>query len=418
MASAVALAFFGIGWVLGDKGAESGNPSEESTVTEEVAVSTPAVAVASHSGSLMAKLADAEPPGLQAIFEALGELPWKERIARRRIVVARWIGVDLEGARAYFEADEKGIDRKLFYEHWAKIDPEGALNTTDETQLLSVLKGVAEVDPDRCLEFLRSQGVKPGESTLRHVYMILAQSRPAEAAEVAASMVGKRRGMVLGSIAEEWARTDPRAAVEWGLANGRQGVDDAFKVWAKRDPVAMAEFVAGLEQDSMKDGATRMVFESWAKDDPGAAIAWMHANIKEGKWASICESAITRAGAKDVRNSMMLADQIPEEARGSLRLYSVGGYWGINDPQHVVDWLLERPPEPWLAKTKFLQQFADNWARFDSEKAVAFVPSLPEGAVRDDYVNGLLKALGERDPASAEFIKKRWLNDPDSKLGS
>lgn len=90
----------------------------------------------------------------------------------------------------------------------------------------------------------------------------------------------KTNGQLLNTLASQWARRDPQAAVEW-VANlpdelqRRRLFTSMVATWAESSPSAAALFAGNLAAEDGRDEAIITVVSGWAQRDPVAAAQWV-----------------------------------------------------------------------------------------------------------------------------------------------
>ena len=139
------------------------------------------------------------------------------------------------------------------------------------------------------------------------------------------------RGEAMRTVAQTYAKTDPRGAAEWALANTNPGdnpwimrdvsiewakkfpvdavdwlesqngsrgqqesISAAFAQWAGKDPHSSSQHLADMAPSTTRDYAINGFTSSLASEDPASAVAWA-AQIGN---AGLREAATVRAGEK------------------------------------------------------------------------------------------------------------------------
>jgi len=181
---------------------------------------------------------------------------------------------------------------------------------------------------------------------------------------------------------------------------------------APLDALAMAEEVGSL-RDTQR--ARESILETWAGNDPTAALAWAQTSLANEPLRSQTSQmlAIFRgyAGANpQAAFSSALAMQADTVAQKRLQNYALeevittqisnGGLLGAK--------LQVEQLEDGSTKSSLMSELVDRWASYDPEGAAAYVETLGDNA-SSSVKSRLLGEWAEKDPAAAAA----WLNEQD-----
>jgi hypothetical protein len=179
-----------------------------------------------------------------------------------QLLMARWVVTDLEAAKAWMRAfpDDKcqsyassAQPVRDFFKAWAALDPAAAMaealavkGEKTFTAQDAVITGLAGADFGVVAEVLSNtpEGKNnPREAVAELMKQLLARDRPAALA-LAMSLPGAMGDGAVQGIAAVWARTDPRAALDWSQQHADAATrDNASKTilteWARHDPLAV-----------------------------------------------------------------------------------------------------------------------------------------------------------------------------------
>lgn len=155
--------------------------------------------------------------------------------------------------------------------------------------LQNVAYAYSRNDPDSALQWAMELSAEQKPSVLRSVLGSMANDDPLMAAahleKLATPENQSHHDSAVGSIASTWARKDPVAAAEWlesfpdsnARNNGLRQVADR---WSDVDPVGASEWVAGLPGGKPRDSAATALINNIRQEDPEMAVAWAE-NLSE-----------------------------------------------------------------------------------------------------------------------------------------
>jgi hypothetical protein len=173
----------------------------------------------------------------------------------------------------------------------ARNDLPGALEKLKEWEgtdhyndaLQNVASAYTSQDPDSALKWAMELPDDQKSNILRSVIGNIANDDPLQAASHLDKFSSPENqssyDSAVGSIASSWARRDPVAAAEWlqsmPESNGRtSGLQQVANRWAQADPVSASEWIATLPQGETRDSAATALINHIQNDDPEMAIAW------------------------------------------------------------------------------------------------------------------------------------------------
>lgn len=173
---------------------------------------------------------------------------------------------------------------------------------------------------------------------------------------------------------------------------------------APLDALAMANEIGSL-RDTQR--ARETILETWAKNDPVAALAWAQVNLANEPLRSQSSQmlAIYRGYAEtnpQAAFAAALAMQVDGTGQKRLQTYALEeiitqqiNNGGLLEAKLQVE-LLEDGPN----KNSLLSELVDRWASYDPEGAAAYVESLGDDAPTSAKTR-LLGEWAENDPAAA-----------------
>lgn len=212
-----------------------------------------------------------------------------------------------------------------------------------------------------------------------------------------------------------------------------------ISAWAKRDPVAAAQYL----KDNGEDGRLRFAaMSTWAANDPDAALDWAR-NAHEGEGANRWLVGVIRGIAgSDANRAAELMSELPQsrEQRWAMEsampfvmdqgaefsrswiesldgegLQSRGAEWMARrmageNPEDAARWVAGLATKD--ARREASEQVALRYAREDLSAAQSWVSSLPEDT-RTEAAEGVVSVMAEDDPRAAIAWLEKLGDDPD-----
>ncbi|MDG2400553.1 MAG: sigma-70 family RNA polymerase sigma factor [Akkermansiaceae bacterium] len=275
---------------------------------------------------------------------------------------------------------ESKILTHLLLTRWAKADPEAAFSSLDTANFslerghsLSILSALAALDPKRAANWLTSP------ANTRAYYPIV--------------------GHVLsGTIAKEWARQDPRAALEWAQTLADQQQAGAYSgvlgTIAATDPQKAATLALGLKAGDARNDILAEIAQSWARYSPVKALAWTLTLPPEARG-----HATSRALESWSKTHPEKAAQYLDENPNPEHLKLIANQWSKRDPEGTANWIASKTESP--QRNSALADTLWHWTTQTPKAATAWIEGLPAGNSRDQAIAGLAVAAVEFDPRSA-----------------
>jgi len=198
-------------------------------------------------------------------------------------------------------------------------------------------------------------------------------------------------------LAEWWADFDPKAAFTWSQASaiGHHPLvmHSVLEAWARRDPLAARDALAGLVDPFLKRGSIDSLISGWdASGQPGLIeyVRSLGASVDAlMSMAPIARRHVLRDGPE---GAFAWAEAFPEDPpedalRFKLQLFRrVASAAAPIDPEKTAAWAARHANGPngngLLARTAagWVSQFGDG------EKALRWLSTQPDGPARDDAV--------------------------------
>ena len=280
---------------------------------------------------------------------------------------------------------------------WAIDDPEGALASLKGIDLMkfgsdpmSVLSGVASVDPDIAAAWLKD----PDNSMMRVPFM----------------------GQFLaGSVSKEWGRNDPDAALAWAesLPDSQKtgAITGILGSLASTDPSQAASLAMDLAPGESREYIVGEIARSWAEKNPTSALAWAD-NLEGTERQMALRNGIGELARNDLEGAVSYLDGLEAEERNAL-LDTVTKPWAQEDPAEAADWVVENTAEPdsQEAGGRALGDVLYEWTLQDPQAAGTWLNEQERTPALDGAITGLARASFEDDPEGSLTWATQISND-------
>jgi hypothetical protein len=339
------------------------------------------------------------------------------------IVVNRWAEI---APRQMFEtlvaASKSGTDLPIIdlgrtlFDKWIKEDPEAAVAALNEPGAVGmrdswrweVASRLVEKNPERGLELMSDWHIEhygPGMKAVEK----WADADPRHAAEFTlAHPAGYASQTTMQTIGEEWAKTDPAAALAFAASQSgdlpsRLGTS-ALKTWAAKDLNAAADWLAATD-DATRNRFSSAFLETWAAQDASAALSWSEDNLEGARLNQAVSAVVRGAAQKDVTSAAAMVDDMQPGAARSQAAGIVAERWF---PQQFMS---TDPVKPellkWLSRLdqdsirSVLNQSCWNWAGTDPQSMAKFLTAAPSEEV-PPYIDSILaRSMARAHPDEA-----------------
>ena len=217
------------------------------------------------------------------------------------------------------------------------------------------------------------------------------------------------------SVASEWVRQDPDAALAWSLALPEEVRGDALEGviehLAGDNPMKAAEVALTLPEDSQAN-ALESVADQWARTDPAAATAW--ANSLEGEARDrALEEALQGWAYNDPGGATAYLEGISDAEEKDGLLPDVASRWARRDTESAAaaaDWVTTQSDG--AGKSRAMGEVVGTWLRSDPTAASTWLGTQPEGEAKD---SGIVSLLGNREVREDPGTATAWaesISDP------
>ncbi|MDP0489727.1 MAG: hypothetical protein Q7Q71_01600 [Verrucomicrobiota bacterium JB023] len=284
----------------------------------------------------------------------LETLPFSDRMFSSFLLFSAWAEVDPMAALAYSSdlGREGFLANTAILSSWASTDPEAAARYLEE-------------NPN---QFRNGRG--PG-------------------------------GAGVGSIATEWARQDPKAALAWAQSlDGREGeaaIGSVLRQVATSDPYGAVAMAADLSGEARLE-AYQDIAGQWALTDWDSAESWINGLPASERDEVMGDAIASLADADPVMASEKVLAMGEGEAKDNA-ISSVVEEWAESDPVAAMDFLLANGSSE--AQEDAMRDTMRSLAREDSSQALTYIDAMESGEVRDTAVGTYIFSNRDLDPQEA-----------------
>ncbi|WP_035602296.1 hypothetical protein [Haloferula sp. BvORR071] len=276
--------------------------------------------------------------------EKLDQLEGAERMMASFLLFGRWGEVDPQGALAYANSTPfGGFARPTILQSWASSDPVNAAKYYSEHA-----------------NELRGFGGGPGGGGF-----------------------GGGGDNAAGVIATEWAKLDPKAALEW--AKGLEGRDKGTALnsvigqMAAKNPTDAAAVAASLDAED-QPRAYGEIASKWGATDFASAEAWINTLPAESRDRAMAAALVSYANTDPAGAAAKWAT-MPAGERRDQALGDIAGPWARTDAPAAAKFVAGQDSEN---IGNAIRPVIASWAAADGPAALAFIQSQPQGELRDE----------------------------------
>ncbi len=400
----MALAGGAVGYFIGAAGGTAGDSGQTHSNAEGHLIgraADPELRAPGAPENSEAKAGDGAPAGIEIIVDA-GEARSIDEILQQPGPMGRWkgllafaetadeaaIGAALEQLREMPTGIDAIVAKFFLYSKYSQGDPQAALQALtqmegvpdDEVDLarVSILGGWAGQDPKAAADYLLARMGPEGEYS-------------------------DKGGRVLHSVVDEWARTDPRAALEWSSqlegAARQKAINGVLGQWSNSAPRAAAAFAQGLAPGEERSTAFQTVAEKWAGSDYRAALQWAESLPPEEN-AGALGKAVERWSLEDpVAAATYVQNELPPGNGRDRALRTTAVQWSKEDPASAADWVIVQEEND--SSRKALRDVMKVWADEDSLGASQWLANQEPGPAIDSAIVSLTNEVLGEDPEAA-----------------
>ena len=348
--------------------------------------SVAASAFSAEGDELLSRIQNGEAVSIKEIMKLPGQTARIEALlALAKTLDADGVEATLNEARQMERGMDQMISLNLLLSRYGEMDPQKALAFVGEVGGMmrgfgsgSILRSWAATDPQAASKYFSEQlDADGGEGDW------MAQRSAA-------------------SIAGEWAKQDPSAALEWAqtLPEGvrNESVEQVLSAMTASDPIAATEFVMGLDAGDERTRYVRDIAEQWGRMDAQDALDW--ANTLSGEERTEAVGEVVESWARNSpAEAAAYVDQVAADERAGL-LRDVADAWSWTDASAAAEWVAGQPESEGRASA--VGELVQNWMRQDAIAASTWLGQMSAGDSRDAGIVSLVSSREMRsDPDSA-----------------
>jgi len=258
--------------------------------------------------------------------------------------------------------NERILAAVLLFGKWSEVDPTAAMAFTDTMGMAgafvrpTVLQSWASTDPVNAAKYY-------AENSAQFAMM---------------DMMGGGRGGRMGGqgagqiIAAEWAKQDPKAAMEWAAGlknNSAQAMGSVVSEVAKTDPKKAAEMAGKMDADSRGD-AYESIAKQWGAQNFAEAQAWANGLPEDQRGAAMSAAIEGLAQTSPLIAAGEISKMTDKEAMRDA-VPTVAKNYAREDLQGSMTWLNSIDDDK--AKQDSMREVMPIWAAQDSKAAIGFI---------------------------------------------
>jgi hypothetical protein len=290
-----------------------------------------------------------------AHFRSLGIT--ESRFGEYGMLLSAWAKADPLAALAYAKANtSSGFATSTILTTWASTDPEAAIRWAETNHegddanpyLAGIIRAIAGTDPARATQLLTSmpKSVERGEALDAMLPHLLTQGADATRAWIAGISDDSLRNGAMMRAADKLAATDPAGTAAWLLANPseatQRSMDNVYSAWAMQDQQAAVTSLAALPSGENRSNALRGVVSSVAGTDPKAALSMMD-RFPNDVNDQVVRNFIWHSFGTDPSVAVNQIARITDEGQRD-RMYSrTISTWLEQDPAAATAWMKTNP---------------------------------------------------------------------------
>lgn len=315
----------------------------------------------------------------------------------------------------------------IFFKAWAHIDPKAALraaimfkSTEAKTTAISSVIESADVTQAealaRAIKDWPEDTITRGQRTsfLATTISKWAQIAPIDAARFydSAAISTNRFTWAASAIAQNWAITDPQAALTWAQSHGdAEGYNSAINAavcgwWSKDHAAAEAYALAHLKDQSGRQLASHLANYIYSSD-PERAKQWVMALPDAPARQQSANMLTMQMAWSDPKGASEWAVTLPSDVRDTS-LRQAMHYWTASDPPSAGDWINGLSG---AARDQAASAYATTLARRNPATAAEWAMSISDAKTRDSSLDRIASEwLRKNAPDATAWIQRSALS--------
>ena len=287
-------------------------------------------------------------------------------------VLQSWASVDPVNAAAYFEKNPRE-----FAMMGAMGGMGGNRGSRGSSGASIIAAEWAKLDPEAALAWAKGLSGGESRAAVSGIVEQVAKEDPKKASAMVAGLDERARGDANSMIAREWASKDWGQTESWINSLPAEQRDAAFssalRGLAATDPALAATKFAGLPEGESRDQAAEVIANSLGRDNPKAGIEWVMANgSTDAQEEAIRPLMMSYSRTDDAGAQALLASMPAGEVRDRAASTYVFSNMSSN-PQAVISVAETISDERTRERT--LQMSAMRWVAEDRPAAEQWIQS-------------------------------------------
>lgn len=250
---------------------------------------------------------------------------------------------------------------------------------------------------------------------LEQALSAVATKNPQEAMRLAnLNLAGLDRHNAVIGIVKTWAAENPHEAFAWSAAIEEprmRGVmlETTVGTWGAKDANAALLAIASLS-DSEQNLAMRAIVGNWAQTDPRAALEWSLANYHESGHAEILTVGLANTAGFEPALAAEFVQRLDSPQLSREISPMIAANWVMREAD--TGWRFATKVPDSLARMKSLEMAASSWVSYDPRSAAQAVENLaPRSEERAAGMQGL--AMGWASGMNQEMDPTTFFRDPE-----
>jgi len=213
-------------------------------------------------------------------------------------------------------------------------------------------------------------------------------------------------------VAQQLARKDPAAALEWAQSvevpeARRAAMNEALRAWAAKDAPAALLAAQAFSDDAQRRAGVSSIINEWAGQDPDAVLRWAATATGGERELALLRGSLSKAASDPAAGAGVVSQLISDaQAAGgvlpdhlSAAAREVAEDWFQQDMTAASQWVARLPEGP--ARENTVGAIVGPWMRLDPMAASEWVRQLPAGGGRDHGAMLLANGIAGTDPEGA-----------------
>lgn len=369
----------------------------------------------------------------QEKFKKTYEMPLAiDRSMEMNVLFREWGRTNPEDAmeRAWnlVNANDSYIAFSAIMEGWSSTDLAGAVayaksmyeGPEKKQAMLGLMKNWGKNDPAAAADYLERYGKSNMLSTLGPELLKGWGERSVyEASEWIENMeLGATKMQLYAGLAESWAKQDPQAALDFFYA--QPGYEEAqaavFNRWAMDDPQAAGQYLDALPE-RVAEGHIMDFVHQWSLSDPQGALDWARKIPDQRNREQAISGAMANLEHTNPEHAAKVAEELITTENSMTYLFGeVSQAWAKRDPAKASAWIeeLENP----INKSNAAGGLIPVWAQSEPQQAANWLLRQDSG-LQSELLEVAIEEWGSKDPyAAMEYIKSASVADKEVRFRS